>query len=103
MVQLLVSKYFANLFCLVDRFVDPKYMKLNIRFVEVRDLNRILQSEVYIHSDGQLWAFHLILSYIPSYKGFQDPDDTLRAKHPLFPYINIWLKGFLPNILTYKA
>lgn len=41
-IRIIIRVFFANLFFLVDHFVDPKYMKPNIRFVEVQDLNRIL-------------------------------------------------------------
>ena len=41
---------------------ESKIFKLDLRVVHVRDLNFVLRSEIFVHSDGQLWASHLILS-----------------------------------------
>uniref|UniRef100_A0A7N2MT95 phenylalanine--tRNA ligase n=1 Tax=Quercus lobata TaxID=97700 RepID=A0A7N2MT95_QUELO len=73
-----------------------RHVKLNLNIVKVLDLNRIFRFEVYIHFDGQLRPSHLILDYIPTYRGFQDPRDAIKAKHPLplvlVPYVGGLLK-----------
>lgn len=64
-------------------FAYSHYTRLNLNFVEVRDLNRILCSDVFVHMDGQLRAVHLILEYILSYKDFQSAGDTIKADSSL--------------------
>lgn len=52
---------------------DSRYNKLNINFVKVQDINRILHSEVFVHTNRQLRASHLVLNCTPFYAEFQDP------------------------------
>ena len=46
---------------------------------------------------------HLILDCTPSYNSFQDSGIAFLAKQPLLMYINMQLKGFLPDILENEA
>ena len=46
-------------------FTDKRYMALNLNFVSVLDLNRLLRSEVFVNEDRQLKAVHLILDFKP--------------------------------------
>ena len=41
--------------------VEGKRFRLDIRVVHVRDLNFVLRSEIFVHTDGQHQASHLIL------------------------------------------
>lgn len=53
-----------------------------MNFVNQPDLNRILKSEVFVHSDGQLRAAHLILGYTPISSSFQAPKCVIKARDP---------------------
>ena len=53
-----------------------------------------------MHYDGQLRAFHLILSCVPSYTSYQDSLGDLTVGSPLLSYLGIWLSEFLQHGLT---
>ena len=44
---------------------ESKRFKPGLKVVQVRDLNFILRSEIFVHSDRQLQASHPILGYNP--------------------------------------
>lgn len=46
-------------------FTDKRYVTLNVNFVNVADLNRVLKSEIFVSEDGQLRVVQLILGFEP--------------------------------------
>ena len=69
--------------------------------MHVRDLNFVLRSDIFVHTDGQLWASHLILGYDPVYRTWQPFSQDLLLDSPLLFYINVWHANFLPPKLTF--
>ena len=67
----------------------------NLNLVNEPNLTRILQSEIFIHTNGQLRAIHLILGYKPISTGFQAPMHVIKVKDPWLHQINIVVLGFL--------
>ena len=59
------------------------------------DLNRILQSEIFIHRDGQLRTVHVILKFKPISKCFQNPKHVIKAKDLRLALIDVAVPGFL--------
>ena len=59
------------------------------------DLTRILRSEIFLHTDGQLHATHVILGYKSISSSFQSPKNVIKAKDPRLKQINITVLGFL--------
>lgn len=64
--------------------------------VKIRDLNRLLQSEIYVHDD-QLRAAHLILRYKPIYNSFQKEKDIIKAGDKRIPFIDVWHENYVPS------
>ena len=64
--------------------------------MHVRDLNFVLKSEIFIHTDEQLKASHLILGCTPVYKTWQPFNQALSVDIPLLSYIDVWHANFLP-------
>lgn len=79
------------------------YTRPNINFIEAQDHNLILHSKVFVHSNRQLRALHLVLGCTPSYTRFQDPGVAFQVKNPLLMCIDMRLKGSLPNIYKSEA
>ena len=50
---------------------------------------------MFVHSDGQLRAAHLILSYTPVSKSYQASKCVIKAKDPRLHQINVATLGFL--------
>jgi len=63
----------------------------------MQDLNFVIQSEIFLHFDGELRVSHLILGCTPAYTSFQDPDQVLTVGSPLLSYLDVRLCGFLPR------
>ena len=59
------------------------------------DLNRLLRSPIYSHSDGQFRVAYLILGYSPVYRSYQATGKAITAKHSLLPYIDVHSKGYI--------
>jgi len=59
------------------------------------DLNKVLKTEVFIHSDGQLRATPIILDYNPISSNFQAPKYVIKARDPRLHQINVAVPGFL--------
>lgn len=59
------------------------------------DLNRILESEIFLHTDRQLHAAHVILRYTPISTCFQSLKNVMKAKDPQFAKIDVVIKGFI--------
>ena len=58
-------------------------------------MDKILKAEVFVHSDGQLRAVHLILGNTPISKSFQAPKCVIKAKDPQLHRISVTAPGFL--------
>ena len=71
---------------------NSKRFRPNIRVVHVRDLNFVLQSEIFVNFDGQLRVSHLILGYTLVYTTWWP---ALLADNPLLLYIDVWHTSFL--------
>jgi len=67
----------------------------NFNLVNQPNLDKILKAEVFVHSDGQLKATHLILGYTPISKSYQVPKCVIKAKNPRLHRISIAALGFL--------
>ena len=76
-------------------FVDKNAAVSNFNLVNQTSLDKILKVEVFIHSDGQLRAAHLILSYTPISKSFQALKCIIKAKDPCLHRISVAVPGFL--------
>ena len=68
--------------------------------VRVIELNFVLHLEIFVHYDGQLRAFHLILGCVPSYTSYQNSSSALTVGSSLLSYLDVRLPGFLPKGLT---
>ena len=66
--------------------------------VHVKDLNFVLRSEIFVHTDRQLRASHLILDCTPVYKTWQPFSQALSVNNPLLFYIDIQHANFLPPL-----
>ena len=82
-------------FVFLDGFADPYTAVPNLGLVNQETLDKILRAEVFVRSDGQLRADHLILGYTPISKSFQAPNCVIKAKDPLLHWISIVAPGFL--------
>ena len=82
-------------FVFLDGFADPSTAVPNLSLINQESLDKILRAEVFVHSDGQLRAAHLILGYTPISKSFQAPNCVIKAKDPLLHWISIVAPGFL--------
>ena len=63
--------------------------------VNEADLTRILQSEIFLHTDGKLHAAHVILGHKPISSSFQSPKNVIKAKDPGLNQINVAVPRFL--------
>ena len=63
--------------------------------VSFKDLNRILQFEIFLHKDGQLKVAHVILGYKPSTKRFQSPKNVIKARDSHLALIDVAVPSFL--------
>ena len=76
-------------------FSDKQAFKKKKQSINSMDLNRLLRSPIYQHSNGQLRAAYLILNYSPVYRSFQALGKAITTRHPLLPYIDIHCKGYI--------
>ena len=58
-------------------------------------LDQIFKGRIFVHSDDQLRAAHLILGYDPISKAFQAPKLVIKAKDPRLHRISVVAPGFL--------
>lgn len=65
------------------------------QLINSMNLNRLLRSPIYPHTDGQLRAAYLILGYSPMYRSFQAAGKMITLRHPLLPYIDVRCKGYI--------
>ena len=75
--------------------VDKYAAILNLNLINQLDLNKILEAEVFVHSDGQLRAAHLILSYNLLSSSFQVPKCIIKARDKRLYFRNVTILGFL--------
>ena len=61
---------------------DSRRFKPDLRVLHVRDLNFVLRSEIFVHSNGQLWASHLILGIDSVYTTWQNFSQALLVDSP---------------------
>ena len=52
----------------------------NFNLINQKSLDKILKAEVFVHSDGQLRAAHLILGYTTISKNYQAPKCIIKAE-----------------------
>ena len=57
-------------------------MALNLNFVNVPNLNRVLRFEVFMSEDKQLRVVNLILEFKPLFYKFQNVGNVIRAGDP---------------------
>ena len=58
-------------------------------------MDKILKAEVFVHTDDQLSAAHLILDYTPISKSFLAPKCVIKARDPWLYQISVATPGFL--------
>jgi len=66
--------------------------------VNVPTLNYLLRSEIYVHTDGQLRACHLVLGYRPLTRAFQAIGHAIRAGSPRLARIDVSKPKFLAQL-----
>ena len=78
-----------------DVFADKDHVSPKLGLVNIPRLNFLLRSEIFMSEDNQLWAAHLILSYEPLSRIYQDAGQALRVGNPRLVRIDISKPGFL--------
>ena len=89
-----IISYSNNIFVFGD-LADKYFIVPNFNFINEPDLMRIFQSEIFVNTDGQLQAAHIILGYKAISTSFQAPKYVIKAKDPRLYQINIAVLGFL--------
>ena len=82
-------------FVSLNGFANKNAAIPNFNLVNQQSLDKILKAKVFVHTDGQLRATHLILDYIPISKSFQVPKCFINAKDPRLHRISIAAPSFL--------
>ena len=82
-------------FVFSNGFADKNATIPNFNLVNRQSLDKILKAEVFVHTDGQLRAAHLILDYIPISKSFQAPKCVIKARDPRLHWISVAAPNFL--------
>ena len=67
-----------------------------LSFINVAALNYLLQLEIFVSEDRQLWVVHLIFDFEPISRTFQEIGHAIRARDPWINCINV----SKPNILA---
>ena len=67
----------------------------NFSLVNKENLDNILKAEIFIHSNGQLRAAHLILGYTPISKTFLVPMCVIKVNNSHLQRISVATLGFL--------
>ena len=84
-------------------FIDKHAAVLNFNLVNQPNLEKILKAKVFIHSDGQLRAAHLVLDYSLLLSSFQAPKCVIKVKDSLLYQINVATLSFLNPSPTPKG
>ena len=74
---------------------DKRAAISNLNLVNKSSLDKILKVKVFVHTDSQLRAAHLILDYIPISSSFQAPKCQIKARDPRLHLINAVMPSFL--------
>ena len=82
-------------FVSLNGFVDKKAAISNFNLMNQPSLDKVLKVEVFVHTEGQLRAAHLILDYIPIYKSFQVPRCVIKARNLCLHRISVAAPSFL--------
>ena len=92
----LICAIFANdVFCFPNGLVDKNAAVPKFTLVNEQSLDKILKAEVFVHSDGQLRAVHIILCYTPISTSFQAPKCIIKARDPHLNRISVVVPSFL--------
>ena len=81
--------------CFFNDFANRHATVLNFDLVNKDSLNKILKAKVFVNSNSQLWAAHLILEYTPISSSFQAPKCVIKARDPRLHRISVAIPGFL--------
>ena len=76
-------------------FLDKKATTKRWSLVNFKDLNRILKSKIFFHSDGQLRAAHVILRFKPISSHFYSLKHIIKAKDACLARIDMAVAGFI--------
>ena len=82
-------------FCLPNGLADKNATIPNFNHVNQPNLDKIPKAEVFVHSDDQLRAAHIILGYTLLSSSFQAPKCVIKAKDPRLHLINVAVPSFL--------
>ena len=82
-------------FVLPNGFADKNAAIPNFNLVNQSSLDKILKAKVFVHTNGQLRAAHLILDHIPISKSFQVLKCVIKARDPFLHQISVAASGFL--------
>ena len=78
---------------------DKRATISNLNLVNKLSLDKILKVKVFVHTDSQLRAAHLILDYIPISSSFQAPKCQIKARDPRLHLINAVMPSFLNAVM----
>ena len=84
-----------TMICSSTVFADKRHIVPRLSLVNIADLNRVLQFEVFVSEDRQLRAVHLILDFEPISNNFQEVGHAIRAGDPRLRRIDVSIPGFL--------
>ena len=73
--------YSNNVFTF-DEFADKYFAIPNFNLINEPDLTKILKAKIFVHTNRQLRATHIILGYVPISSNFQAPKFVIKAKDP---------------------
>ena len=84
-----------TMICSSTVFADKRHIVPCLSLVNIADLNRVLQFEVFLSEDRQLRVVHLILDFEPISNNFQEVGHAIRAGDPRLRRIDVSIPGFL--------
>ena len=84
-----------TMICSSTVFADKRHIVPRLSLVNIADLNRVLQFEVFVSEDRQLRAVHLILGFEPISNNFQEVGHAIRAGDLRLRRIDVSIPGFL--------
>ena len=84
-----------TIICSSDVFADKRHVALRLSLVNVKGLNKVLRSKIFISKDRQLRVVHLILDFEPLSNQFQDAGQTIKASDPRLARIDVLVPSFL--------
>ena len=79
----------------LNDFANHRAAIPHFNLVNQPSLDKILQAEVFIHKDGQLWVTHLILGHTLLTSSFQALKCVIKAKDPHLHQIRVVVPAFL--------